>query len=119
MIEGLEHAEALRRKRRVSIVSLLGFGAGAMALLGLIAVGISILGGIDASVRLLRQQSLAAADTLIARVSLHLRPAEEVIAFLARSIEKSDLDPADTARLSAAFVGAMSGFARQTGVHPW
>lgn len=106
--EPLELDLPLDAKRRVSIVWLLGFGAGAMALLGLVAIGVAILGGIDASVRLLRQHSLATVDTLIARVSLHLRPAEDVIAFLAARIADGDLDPADSARLSAAFVGALA-----------
>lgn len=103
-------------KRRVSIVSLLGFGAGAMALLGLIAIAAATYGGIDASVRLLRQQSLATVDNLIARVSHHLRPAEDVIGFLAGRIEKGDLDPTDTARLSAAFVGALAAAPQIDGI---
>lgn len=105
-----------RQRRRVSIVWLLGFGAGTMALLGLAAIGIAILGGIDASVRLLRQQSLLTVDSLIARLTLHLRPAEDVIGFLAKSIEKGDLDPADTARMSAAFVGALAAAPQIDGI---
>lgn len=108
--------QATGRRRRVSIVWLLGFGAGAMALLGLVAIGIAILGGVDASVRLLRQHSLATVDTLIARVSLHLRPAEDVIGFLSGRIEKGDLDPADTSRMAAAFVGAMAAAPQVDGI---
>ncbi len=93
---------------RLRIIWAIGFGAGLIALLGMLAAAFLVMGGLDTSARLLRLRSLDAVDMLRTQVSSHLDPAAQIVSFLARRIEAGEIDPADEKALADALTGALA-----------
>lgn len=102
--------DAGRRRRTVSITTVLAAGFGALLLVGMGAVqGISLWTARENTLSLLATNGRFAVQALGAGVKRHLEPVEEIASYVVRLIDSGQLDVEDRERMEEALLTAAAG----------
>lgn len=110
-MNGNQPAPAKKPARRagVSLTLAMTASVGTLLVLTVVAVtALSLWNARQSTIALLREQARLAVSTSVARIEQHLRPATDQVAFIGDLLESGALGPAEEARFSATFAGALA-----------